>query len=550
VEATPNGVTLSFSGGDGGRSTVMSVECADVARPRVVRWSHGTTPNTYTVQVRARAGCALDCARNAEGAVCGGAARGACIAVFDGKPAQCKCSAGHSGTLCADRLRLIRQDEKNEYSQILRSVFLLACVPIMIVLVFLAKDTGLGHCGLLSIVFSLVLSLVLYFFSINRFEGWFATDFGVKPSLQNHLQVSFDSCLYDSINAGFPLGTGPPRTYSVFSVDTEDVKYFAIAPLTAYIWAHAHNITSIVFLAISKGQTIRNLTAAQRLVALHLLNAGAIVWLLGNDERDRVASTLQIVRLAAWALPFVRPEDLIITCDTDIWPLSTSFWAPILQPANRTKLFIFNGDFYLSQRQAGSCDNVALSEMAMQRSSWSEMHFAWRTAEASLSSARACSAVAEDTFRNVHAYLMQAARKGYSEEVWAANLASKEKHNRLWSADQFLSSEMVQESLWCPDRCTLNRDIRRLHHGAEYNGMIESWTDGHMEALSDAGILESVLPIWNDLLGPGHGAFPRKFHNLAMDLAGGRLPSNYGEDFFHEKNVINLICRVHNTHLL
>jgi beta-1,4-mannosyl-glycoprotein beta-1,4-N-acetylglucosaminyltransferase len=59
VEATNKGVTIAFSGGDGGRSSVITVECADVPRPKVVRWSHGTEPFTYTALVRARSGCAL-----------------------------------------------------------------------------------------------------------------------------------------------------------------------------------------------------------------------------------------------------------------------------------------------------------------------------------------------------------------------------------------------------------------------------------------------------------------------------------------------------------
>ena len=73
VAATATGVALSFSGGDGGRSIVVAVECADVERPQVMRWSSGAAPGSYTALVRARAGCALECARDAAtGAVCGG----------------------------------------------------------------------------------------------------------------------------------------------------------------------------------------------------------------------------------------------------------------------------------------------------------------------------------------------------------------------------------------------------------------------------------------------------------------------------------------------
>ena len=102
VAATATGVALSFSGGDGGRSSVVTIECADVARPQVVRWSHGAAPTTYVALVRARAGCALDCGRDSAGAVCGGKARGACVTDKATGASRCACSEGHVGVACVD----------------------------------------------------------------------------------------------------------------------------------------------------------------------------------------------------------------------------------------------------------------------------------------------------------------------------------------------------------------------------------------------------------------------------------------------------------------
>jgi hypothetical protein len=108
VAATATGVALSFSGGDGGRSSVVTVECADVARPQVVRWVYGSAPSSHTALVRARAGCALECERDAAtGAVCGGAARGTCTADgTDGVP-RCVCLPGFAGVACAGVHRAI-----------------------------------------------------------------------------------------------------------------------------------------------------------------------------------------------------------------------------------------------------------------------------------------------------------------------------------------------------------------------------------------------------------------------------------------------------------
>ena len=105
VAATATGVALSFSGGDGGRSSVVTVECADLARPQVVRWGHGVAPRSYTALVRARAGCALECARDvATGAVCGGVARGACVTDGADGASRCMCASGYSGAACAEIL--------------------------------------------------------------------------------------------------------------------------------------------------------------------------------------------------------------------------------------------------------------------------------------------------------------------------------------------------------------------------------------------------------------------------------------------------------------
>ena len=106
VSATESGVSLTFSGGDSGRSTTVAIECADLPRRLVMRWENGATPNTYIAHVRARAGCALECARDPmTGAVCGGAHRGACvIAATPGHAAACECKSGHSGPLCLQEL--------------------------------------------------------------------------------------------------------------------------------------------------------------------------------------------------------------------------------------------------------------------------------------------------------------------------------------------------------------------------------------------------------------------------------------------------------------
>ena len=105
VTTTGNGLALSFSGGDSGRSVLIEIECADVMWPQVVRWSHGTAPGSYAALVRARAGCALACARTSEGAICGGEVNGVCGTVMGADIAQCTCNVGHTGAACTERIQ-------------------------------------------------------------------------------------------------------------------------------------------------------------------------------------------------------------------------------------------------------------------------------------------------------------------------------------------------------------------------------------------------------------------------------------------------------------
>jgi hypothetical protein len=119
VEETFRGINVEFSGGDkcsgNGvlRSTKIIVECADVAAPKIVRAGHGTSLCSYEVLVHARAGCALECGRNASGAICGGAAYGSCLAGGADGPARCKCNADRRGLACEEEVPLIAAANSN-----------------------------------------------------------------------------------------------------------------------------------------------------------------------------------------------------------------------------------------------------------------------------------------------------------------------------------------------------------------------------------------------------------------------------------------------------
>ena len=100
------GVSVTFSGGDGGRRAVLEVACHD--GPTVVDTAVEERLLEYTLKARSRAACPVECARDpATGAVCGGRDRGACVAGGVGGAAVCACAKGHHGPQCVSEEVLV-----------------------------------------------------------------------------------------------------------------------------------------------------------------------------------------------------------------------------------------------------------------------------------------------------------------------------------------------------------------------------------------------------------------------------------------------------------
>lgn len=95
------GVEVALGGGtscgERGRGLVIDVECGEGGGVSIAPF----VACTFKMRVRSPAGCPLECARDGGGAVCGGAARGAC-ALRDGG-AHCLCVGSHSGPACDDK---------------------------------------------------------------------------------------------------------------------------------------------------------------------------------------------------------------------------------------------------------------------------------------------------------------------------------------------------------------------------------------------------------------------------------------------------------------
>jgi len=94
------------------RTSTLDVECAPVApspgdplASLVARDAplsvFESQPCAYAFRLRSPAGCPLQCARGAAGAVCSGEARGACVIAPGGASAACVCRPGFAGASCS-----------------------------------------------------------------------------------------------------------------------------------------------------------------------------------------------------------------------------------------------------------------------------------------------------------------------------------------------------------------------------------------------------------------------------------------------------------------
>lgn len=97
------GVEVALRGGDscgGGlaRAIKLVVVCGE-PRPAEVRVAG---PCAYVMLIRGPAGCPVECARDAAGAVCGGGARGACMKREAEGRVRCECAEGFGGPACEE----------------------------------------------------------------------------------------------------------------------------------------------------------------------------------------------------------------------------------------------------------------------------------------------------------------------------------------------------------------------------------------------------------------------------------------------------------------
>ena len=354
--------------------------------------------------------------------------------------------------------------------------------------------------------------------------------------------------------------TQSPKIYVVFSADVGSFEslqaYAALAPLTSFVWRHVHGVVPLLLLSTRAAGTVS--TREEEFVARVVRRAGGRVLCvhvpdLGDDIRT--ATAMQVGRLAAPALRFLQPDDVLLTSDADIWPLSSLFWrgflAPSLRPLNETVL-IYNGEFFLRQHAARSCEVVTMTLLGAKVRVWRRILREWAAYESAAASPRACkvrplassvkiSAAVPTTciaplcasslsFEATVKQLLEAGRRLYGDEVWARAAHSSVRHNEIWLCDQLIASEMLHRiegasSSWCPGRCSLNLDLRRLDKGSwTFDGDIAHYTDAHLNPLAGKLDFAHVTQLWSALFGANNAskAFLEDVLEEAVGLLAGK----------------------------
>lgn len=292
---------------------------------------------------------------------------------------------------------------------------------------------------------------------------------------------------------------GSPRVFAVFSSDDRDAQYLSTAPFTAYVWKKHLDVTPIMFFC----ETGKNVEAAKivKNIILEELQ-GKVIEFCPTNPKNLVATTLQVGRLAAFALDFVKDNDVLITADADIWPLDPLFWKheielfksdPILDE-NGPEFFVFNGPFYYEQSSRGSDDRFAISFLMARVSKWRELYI--KTFPLSVELLRE----KLDIYR-VTRDMLDLGEQHKGSNIWNGHTENI-KHGDQWNWDQVLIGILLFNANLCPSvRCRINPTVIRLDR---MNWVLHRdpilYTDAHLIfPFTNDEIWKNVAPVWERL---------------------------------------------------
>ena len=130
-------------------------------------------------------------------------------------------------------------------------------------------------------------------------------------------------------------------SYAVISSDL-DPRYSWYLPLTCLAWRDVCGCVPLVLLVGDQEEWQRDRVGG--LALAHAQRVGAKVFFVSRQDGYRTATVAQVSRLFAWEARGLdyRDDDLLLTTDVDMWPLSREWFAPV-PPPDGMVLFYSNG---------------------------------------------------------------------------------------------------------------------------------------------------------------------------------------------------------------
>jgi hypothetical protein len=356
--------------------------------------------------------------------------------------------------------------------------------------------------------------------------GWLIALVACKPTTAERHTASrrgtgFDTSL-NAFDTSLNACTTSPRSqrYVVLSADTNDMAYAAFLPLTTYVWAQKHGVKPIVVLV---AQT--PVSAQADYVATWVVRAGGLVRFVTPGDGGDSRTMSQVVRLAAFSLGVARGNDVLITADADIWPLSSSYWKRLLDTED--DVMIANGDFFWQQR--GTTNRIAISYVAAKACLWKRIVTHGLSQDAATADATGWNSWARNARRALGARPPRGATSRVAGCVasailergatrfgsrWHNDALEKERSVR-WSWDQvFLTKSVLSLNETARLRTTFGRGLSagRLDRiGWTFGGDAEAHTDAHLPHVDIAGgEWGPVLSLWEAMF-PGRAGWAEDY---------------------------------------
>ena len=118
----------------------------------------------------------------------------------------------------------------------------------------------------------------------------------------------------------------------------ENFPYKKAAPFSAQLWMKFTPATVILQIVYSEPEVSEELATYKK----ELESYGALVYLVPTGSEIKCVLKSQMIRLLAYALPFINNEDIIVTADVDAFVMTSDIYKPLLLPDKKIWIYRYS----------------------------------------------------------------------------------------------------------------------------------------------------------------------------------------------------------------